>query len=233
MQHIEPAEIETSLPKRVDYLLSFLQFEPETDGGLIHACKPVLGPLVGTIVDAVYTQLLKYDITAASFAPAQSANHKSVGVHELNHDSDNIKFRKDFLKGYLIRLASNTDWSPSSKFWGYLDGVGKAHTGGMGDESGLKHRKNKPPLYVEYREVNLLLGWVENAVIDVVMGEESLDLDTKIMVVKALNKFWWIQNDLFARHYIVEPSAAVNGEEKHEDSKTGSSGVWGMLGLKA
>jgi hypothetical protein len=83
--------------------------------------------------------------------------------------------------------------------------VGKAHTGSL--ESGLKHRKNKPALFVEYRDINLLLGWVENAVTDIVMGVDALDIDTKVAVLKALNKYWWLQNDLFARHYIDEGEA--------------------------
>lgn len=238
MHHIDANEIVTSLPTRIEYLQSFLQFDPETDGNLIHACKPVLGPLVNDIVDAVYDHLLKYDITAAAFAPAQSAQLQSVAVHELHRTSDNIKFRKDFLKGYLVRLAANTDWSPASPFWTYIDGVGKAHTGGVGDQSGLKHRKSKPPLWVDYRDVNLLLGWVENAVLDVVMGVESLDLATRVNVVKALNKYWWIQNDLFARHYITEKGGQElhqNGEEEEQEKTetpqtAAGSGVWGMLG---
>ena len=80
--------------------------------------------------------------------------------------------------------------------------VGKAHTGTLSPT--LPSRTGKPALWVEYRDVNLLLGWVENAVIDIVMGVESLDIETRVKIVKALNKYWWIQNDLFARHYIVD-----------------------------
>jgi hypothetical protein len=219
MQHISAHEINSSLPARLKYLHSFLAFSPTTDGELIHACKPVLAPLVSDIVDAVYTHLLSYDITAAPFAAAQTSNQKDLAVHEVSHESENIKFRKDFLKGYLVRLASNTDWTPESKFWEYLDGVGKAHTGGTGDDAGLKHRKAKPPLWVDYRDINLLLGWCENAVIDIVMGVEGMDLDTKVKVTKALNKFWWIQNDLFVRHYIPEKAGdTIDGEKKTEEN---------------
>lgn len=211
MQHIDAALIATDLPARMEYLQSFLGWEPAQDGPLIEACKPVLAPILGDVVDAVYDHLLKYDITAATFAPAQSADGASTKVSELHRDHANIKFRKDFLKVYLVRLVSNHDWSPESKFWAYIDMVGKAHTGSM--DSGLKHRKNKPALFVEYRDVNLLLGWVENAVTEIVMGVEALDMPTKLAVLKALNKYWWIQNDLFARHYVIDLSTgAQNGE---------------------
>ena len=205
MEHIDGALITTDLPARMRYLQSFLQWDPAKDGGLIEACKPVLAPIVNDVVDAVYDHLLSYDITAATFAPAQSGDGLSANVQDLHRDHSNIKFRKDFLKGYLVRLVSNHDWSPESKFWAYIDMVGKAHTGSL--DSGLKSRKNKPALFVEYRDVNLLLGWVENAVTDIVMGVEALDVKTKVNILKALNKYWWLQNDLFARHYVVDRTA--------------------------
>jgi len=211
MEHVDVALITTDLPARIRYLQSFLQWDPAKDGPLIEACKPVLAPIVTVVVDAVYDHLLKYDITAAPFAPAQSAEGVSTDVGELHCDHANIRYRKDFLKGYLVRLVTNHDWSPESKFWAYIDMVGKAHTGSL--DSGLKSRKNKPAMFVEYREVNLLLGWVENAVTDIVMGVEALDVKTKVDVLKALNKYWWIQNDLFARHYVEHTITAPNGIE--------------------
>jgi len=203
MEHVDAALITTNLSARMKYLQSFLQWDAAKDGPLIEACKPVLAPIVTLVVDAVYDHLLKFDIAAAAFAPAQSTEGLSTNVGELHRDHTHIKYRKDFLKGYLVRLVTNHDWSPESKFWAYIDMVGKAHTGSL--DSGLKSRKSKPELCVEYREVNLLLGWVENAVTEIVMGVETLDVKTKVDVLKALNKYWWIQNDLFARHYIEHP----------------------------
>ncbi|KAJ9643195.1 hypothetical protein H2204_002090 [Knufia peltigerae] len=223
MQHIDGPLITRDLPARMAYLQSFLQWDPAKDGPLIEACKPVLAPLLTDVVDAVYDHLLKYDITAATFAPAQSADGTSVDVHELNRDQGNIKFRKDFLKGYLVRLVSNHDWTPESKFWDYIDKVGKAHTGTM--DSGLKHRKNKPRLFVEYRDVNLLLGWVENAVTDLVMGVEALDVKTRVDTLKALNKYWWLQNDLFARHYVNDLSEVTPSKDQVRKGQQGAEAL--------
>jgi len=83
----------------------------------------------------------------------------------------------------------------------------------------LKHRKDRPALFVEYRDINLLLGWVENAVTDVVMGVEALDVQTKLDILKALNKYWWIQNDLFARHYVVNLGSARLAEDPNAGLK--------------
>jgi hypothetical protein len=217
MKHVDAKAVNQDLQARMKYLLSFLQWDPAKDGKLIEACKPVLAPIVNDVVDTVYDHLLKYDITAASFAPKQSqdGDTKDAAVEDLHRSHENIKFRKDFLKGYLVKLVSNRDWSPESMFWGYIDTVGKLHTGAT--DTGLSHRRNRPALFVDYREINLLLGWVENAVIDIVMGAKDVQLDTKVAIVKALNKFWWIQNDLFARHYLQgarKDAAAMNWLEK-------------------
>lgn len=53
----------------------------------------------------------------------------------------------------------------------------------------------------------LLLGWVQDAIVGIVMGakedegEGGWTMDRKVEVLRALGKFWWVQNDLFARHY--------------------------------
>ena len=200
MEHIAPEKVDHDLAARMQYTQSFLHFDPSIDGPLINSTKPIIGPMVGNIVDAVYDHLLRYDITAAPFALAQTAEQPSVDVSEIHGDHENIQFRKDFLKIYLVRLTSNTDWTPSSKFWEYLDRVGKAHTGSA--DSGLRWRSKKASFLVDYREINLLLGWVENAVIDIIMTLDMLELNTKVKLVKTFNKFWWLQNDLFAKHYV-------------------------------
>jgi Protoglobin len=221
IQHINPASL-SYLPSRIHYLHSFLTFNPSTDGPLITSLKPLLAPLLPQLLDAVYTHLLSYDITARSFLPSQTArgdsnnadsgiNEKDVSALNLNHA--NIKHRKDFLRAYLIRLLSNQDWSPESKFWGYLDNVGRVHTG-------VQHTSKKNTLRVEYVHIALLLGWLQDALVGVVMGlkEEEGDggwtVERKLVVLRALGKFWWVQNDLFARHYCEDWD--LKAEEERE-----------------
>lgn len=206
IQHINPSSL-SHLPSRIHYLHSFLAFNPSTDGPLITSLKPLLAPLLPTLLDAVYTQLLSYDITARSFLPSQAANTPSQdpGIDEkdveaLNLNHANIKHRKDFLRAYLVRLLSNQDWSPQSRFWEYLDNVGVVHTG-------RKHTAKKNTLRVEYVHIALLLGWLQDALVGVVMsvkedeGDGGWTTERKIEVLRALGKFLWVQNDLFARHY--------------------------------
>lgn len=72
------------------------------------------------------------------------------------------------------------------------------HTG----KPGFKHRQNRPDLRVEYIHMSALLGYVVDIVIGAVMNMEEIDTAMKSRVLRALNKVIWVQNDLFARHYI-------------------------------
>jgi hypothetical protein len=98
MQHIA-AESLSHLPSRITYLSSFLELTP-SDGEALLAAKPLVAPLVPAILDAVYTKLLSFDITAQSFVPKGTGYEgESVKtVQELTLESPQIAFRKDFLK---------------------------------------------------------------------------------------------------------------------------------------
>ena len=202
MNHISsPSLLEVS--SRLSYTTSFLSFTTE-DGAAINASKPLLVPLVPTILDLIYTKLLTYDITAAAFVPRQGTSHETgpapSNAQELNLHHSHIMRQKDFLKSYLVKILSNEDWTPNSPLWEYMDKVGIAHTG----VPGLKHRVHRPDLRVEYMHMALLLGYVEEVFVSTVLGMDQLDTPTKKAVLSAWNKLLWIQNDLFARHYVVD-----------------------------
>ncbi|TFK56267.1 hypothetical protein OE88DRAFT_1731873 [Heliocybe sulcata] len=205
--HIDPRSL-SDLTARVHYLKSFIQFTDE-DGAAVQAAGPLLSQLLPAILDAVYSHLLSFDITAKAFLPKQpeqdAAGAGAQKVEELSLEHPNIKHRKDFLGQYFVKLVSNKDWSDASPFWRYLDLVGVMHTG----EPGFKHRAKRPELRVEFIHMGLLLGWVEDLVAKTVLEEESLDLPTKTKVIRAFNKLLWIQNDLFARHYVVDPATGT------------------------
>jgi Protoglobin len=97
-----------------------------------------------------------------------------------------------------VRLVSTSDLSPESSFWVYLNNVGIMHTG----KPGFKHREKRPDLRVEYIHMGALLGYVVDIVVGAVMEMSEIDNGMKSRVIRALNKVIWIQNDLFARHYI-------------------------------
>lgn len=229
MAHIPPSSLR-SLPTRISYLSSFLSFQP-SDGLSIQASKPLIVPLIPVALDLVYTKLLGYDITAKAFVPRQSGQESGPSPtrpQDLSLTHEHILHRKNFLKGYLVKLVSNQDWTPTSSLWDYMDKVGIAHTG----EPGFAHRAKKPGLRVEFMQLALLLGFVEDVVVGLVLEMEGLDLKTKKDVVLAWNKLLWIQNDLFARHYVVDQDTGEvpRGVWKNT-SRRGTALVAGAVGV--
>jgi len=199
MQHIEASQLATSLPYRITYLSTFLDLAPE-DGEALLAAKPLIAPLIPAVLDAVYSKLLSFDITAQAFVPKNTGFEGETvkSVQELTLESPQIAFRKDFLKNYLVKLVSTADLTPASPFWAYLNNVGIMHTG----KPGFKHREKRPDLRVEYIHMGLLLGYVVDIVVGAVIDMDEIDVQMKGRVIRALNKVVWIQNDLFVRHYL-------------------------------
>jgi Protoglobin len=252
MQRISPDSITQHLPSRISYLHSFLSFHPAIDGALINSTKPLLLPLLPHLLDAVYTHLLNYDITARSFLPAQQAlspSDRSGGINEkdvrsLSLDHANIKHRQDFLRAYLARVLNNRDWSPESRIWEYLDSVGRVHTG-----KGVT-RKSGQRLRVEYIHVAALMGWLQDQITGVVMGYEEevkserkegegeevvmWTAEKKTEVLRAWGRFWWVQNDLFARRYVEDVEEKWEGrlERRNElDVPLMQVVVVGLMGM--
>lgn len=98
MQHIEASSLE-DLPSRIVYLSSFLELT-ESDGEALRASKPLVAPLIPWILEAVYTKLLSYDITAQAFVPKNTdfEGETAKDVQELTLEHPQIALRKDFLK---------------------------------------------------------------------------------------------------------------------------------------
>ncbi|KAF9040834.1 Protoglobin-domain-containing protein [Panaeolus papilionaceus] len=205
MQNIDPASLK-DLTTRVQYLRDFIGFTEE-DAAALHAAAPVVAPLVPTVVDTVYEKLFTFDITAQSFVPRQTGytGQAPVSLKNLNVEHPQIKFRKDFLSRYLVKLVTMDYEKPES--WEYLDKVGLMHTG---TSPGFLHRAKKPALRVEYIHCGILLGYVEDILVDAVINHPDLDLTTKSAVIRAANKIIWIQNDLFARHYVQDSATALS-----------------------
>jgi hypothetical protein len=111
MQHIPASSLE-DLPARIAYLSSFLNLTSD-DGAALLAAKPLVAPLIPSILTAVYEKLLSYDITAQVFVPKNTDYEgETVGsVQELTLEHPQIALRKDFLKvsftrGVNLQLAN-------------------------------------------------------------------------------------------------------------------------------
>jgi hypothetical protein len=190
LQHIDEPRLETDLAYRFGYLTDFMGFS-EDDIEVIHGAAEVLAPLVPGLVDAVYDKLFTYDATKRHFVPRQSGYEGDVpeSVESLAMDHDQIKFRKEHLANYLVKLVT----APyDEKLVVYLNLVGKIHTPGLGSDM----------INVPLVQMNALMGFVADAFNATIF---SLDLpaDATEKAVRAFSKLLWLQNDLINRHYCV------------------------------
>ncbi|CAD0031693.1 unnamed protein product [Aureobasidium pullulans] len=91
MERVSRRDIFTSLPARIQWLHSFLEFGTA---------------VIPAIVNIVYKKLLKYDITARVFTTRDSRDEGPVESWPTE-DSAQIEHRKMFLRWYLTKLNSD------------------------------------------------------------------------------------------------------------------------------
>ncbi|RVD82507.1 uncharacterized protein DFL_006932 [Arthrobotrys flagrans] len=202
MEHIDRTELYTSLPVRIQFLHSFLEFGPEDVAALIAGQKYVKA-LIPAIVNIVYKKLLKYDITARVFTTRNSRDEGPVSTW-ATEDSAQIMHRKMFLRWYLTKLNSDCT---RMEYWEYLDKVGLMHVG--------KGRKN--PLHVEYVFLGVCLGFIQDAMFEAILSHPRLELYRKIALIKALGKVIWIQNDLMERWHNADALEFLEEEPLDEE----------------
>jgi hypothetical protein len=188
MKRIDEARLESDPDYRFEYLSEFMSFTAE-DVAVIHGAVQHLAPLVPALVDAVYVKLFSYDATRKPFLPRQAGYQGPVptSVEELTLDHEMIQFRKQHLGRYLERLVTKPYDASMVK---YLDMVGRIHTAKAGN----------PEIQVPLVHMNALLGFVADAITNVIFGL-GLPRQSEIAAVRAFNKLLWIQNDLINRHY--------------------------------
>ncbi|MCG8585239.1 MAG: protoglobin family protein [Pirellulales bacterium] len=191
MKHIDETRLEDDLGYRFEYVTEFMGLG-EDDIAAVHESAEYLAPVVPDLVNAVYDKLQSYDATWRHFVPRQYGYEGELptSVEELTQDHPQIKFRKEHLGRYLVRLVS----SPyDANMVNYLDFVGKMHTPAAGS----------PKLDVPLVQMNALMGFVADAVIATIF---TLDIacEKKQRMIRAFGKLLWVQNDLINRHYAVQ-----------------------------
>ena len=188
MKKIDEARLETDLQYRFEYLCEFIGFGAE-DIKVVTGAAPLLAPVVGGLVDAVYVKLFQYDATKRHFVPRGEGftGDTAANLDALTLDHPQIKFRKEHLANYLVKLVSGPYDANMVK---YLDGVGKIHT----------PHKGSSAVAVPLVQMNVLMGWVADAVNATILGLKIPD-DAKAAAIRSFSKLLWIQNDLISRHY--------------------------------
>ena len=196
MQHINEPRLEKDLSYRFGYLIEFIGFG-EQDIQAIHGAAGALGPLVPSLVDAVYDKLFGYDATKRHFLPRQSGYEGDIptDLASLTQDHELIQFRKQHLGRYLVALVTKPYDGTMVE---YLDLVGKIHTPKAGSKE----------LNVPLIQMNALMGFVSDALVHTILSL-NLPRPQEAATLRGFNKLLWIQNDLIARHYQDAHSVAA------------------------
>lgn len=84
-------------------------------------------------------------------------------------------------------------------------------------------------LHVEYIHVGVLLGFIQDVVIEALMAHTELSFQQKVALIRALSKVIWIQNDLFARWYVRDGEEYGDGAGRQKAGTVGGSSTSGSL----
>lgn len=195
MQHIDESKLETDSEYRYEYLAEFVGFGPD-DVRLIQAAAPHIGPRIDELVERTYEKLLSYDVTARHFVPKQHGfeGDQPVNLAELDAAHPQIQFRKDHLNRYFLALIGR---AYDAKMVQYLDMVGRIHTSKAGNKE----------INIPLVQMNALMGLLTDVVTDALI-ESSMDQNSTLKTIRALNKLMWIQNDFISRHYVTSAESA-------------------------
>ncbi|GKZ83427.1 hypothetical protein AnigIFM56816_008520 [Aspergillus niger] len=183
-RHVDRKALYTDLEARVRYLQQFIGFTADDVIALNRGSKYIKA-LAPTLVDRVYSKLLEADITARVFQTRSTTSELDVDEYP-EFKSPYMQCRRMFLRWYITRICSDPT---KIEFWAYLDKVGRMHRG----------KDRMISFDVEYIHIGACLGYIQDVLIEGVMGCEKMSLPFRVALVRALGKVIWIQNDLFAR----------------------------------
>ncbi|CAF3351076.1 unnamed protein product [Rotaria socialis] len=211
-EHIDIKRINSDLRYRFEYISKFLNFTSD-DIAMLNTFAPLAFPLIPDLADTVYRKLFSYDITKQQFILAAEGfegflPRKQCG---LTLESAPVVLRKDMFSIYLRRVLTEHEWNDT--FLQYLSQIGKLHTDQAGSAS----------LNIDFIHINALLGYLENLLIAKLCNIDTMDEKTKCGILMAINKFFWIQNDLFSLHFLRalnDNGASQNSTEKDKTTTT-------------
>ncbi|KAJ3207839.1 hypothetical protein HDU82_003269 [Entophlyctis luteolus] len=203
---------------RFQYVSKFVDFN-QSDIDAVKATAPLIAPLVPTIVDAVYDRLFSFDLTKEIFLQQNDGFHGKLAtsLSTLTTEDAQIKFRKDFLAKYLVKLVTA---EYDAKFVAYLDRVGRIHT---------NTPTKKSRINVEYIHCNALFGWLHGFLAETVDQLPQLKdaPQARAKTLAAFSKLLWIQNDFFSMYYLRESERFDPDKGKHTPlQRLGLSGNW-------
>ncbi|CAF3483289.1 unnamed protein product [Rotaria socialis] len=158
---------------------------------MLNTLAPIIFPSVPVIIDTIYRKLFSYDITKQHFIVRNQGFENFAATHDSNLalDSAQMLYRKDMLSMYLKRLLTQTEWNDA--FLQYMTQVGQMHANKSGAGS----------INVDYIHINVLFGFMEHLLVDKLWNTNGIEDKNKHGMIIAVNKLFWIQNDIFSMQY--------------------------------
>ena len=189
-EHIDRTRLNTDLRYRFDYLSKVLDFT-SADIAILNQISSILQPAIPVIVDNVYRKLFSFDITKQYLVLRHSclANFLPTDSFSGNFHPEGMEYRKNMLSKYLKIILTEHQWTDA--FLDYLSSVAKIHT----DQAG------SPQIQVDHIHLNIFCGFIEQNLLDMILKNASLDSQVKSSAILAINKFFWIQNNIFSMNY--------------------------------
>lgn len=185
---IDEDRLESDSGYRYDYVTDFMDFS-EADMVAVSSLKSALAPQIPDIVDRVFDKLFSYDATMRHVLSAHSPQSSVEGdsLMDLEVDPDVLDYQKSELGKSLRTLITSSREEGLATF---IDKVGNYCT----------QLVNKSGSTVPHVQMDALLGLLAD-VFKSAIFELKLDREREINSVRALGKFFWIQNNLLSRHY--------------------------------
>ena len=174
MKHIDVKAVSTDFEKRIEFLMDFVGFTDD-DWAAISESVAVLGPHLPGILDALYDHLLSYDDTRRIF----------LGEGP-DIDPNYIAVRKEHLTEWIMKTVEG---GSLKQFANYIAGVGKRHTGVVGDPN-----RSVPPRYMV-----VLTSFVQTALVSTIIQNLPGEAEKATRLALAWNKMMMIQLEIFLK----------------------------------
>lgn len=169
------AALSDSPAARFEFLAEFTGFRPQ-DWTLIADSIGVVGPVLPSILDALYDHLLSFDDTRKIFLGARG----EIDPHYMAE-------RKEHLTTWVLRIADGG--TNPAELAEYLSQVGRRHTGVAGEPG-----REVPPRYLV-----ALTSFIQTALLSTLWAELPNDGAKAVRMGLAWNKLLMIQLELFLK----------------------------------
>jgi 3-phenylpropionate/trans-cinnamate dioxygenase ferredoxin subunit len=158
----------------------------EDDEAAIAGTAPIIAKHLPAIVGAFYTHLLRYPATRKHFLKADGTI-----------DRDYVELRMRHLANFWLRTARG---GYDDDYARYVDYVGRAHTSRGAD----------PTIFIEERYVIGQVGFIQNAISELLQSELRASPAEQNRAVEAWDKLMMVILELLSRAYGHEPGAEAS-----------------------